>query len=296
MKRFASKVIEVLRQEVGYLEKKSGSQLEDKTANAGYNNYTKYARDLDALGYFYNGPKQGYPYCDVTVDWAFVQAYGVEAALELLCQPERSYGAGCGYSARYYQNKGQWHTKDPKPGDQIFFRNFAHTGLVIAVDEGYVHTIEGNTSPASGVIANGGGVWQKKYKRNDPCIDGYGRPNYDPEPEEGTAAPEAPDAYTREKFIREVQAAIGAEVDGIAGPETRGKTVTVSRYRNAAHPVVKPIQKRLHALGYTIVGEADGEAGPLFSLAVKQFQRDHSCITDGELTRAMGTWKELLKA
>ena len=32
--------------EVGYLEKKSNSQLDDKTANAGYNNYTKYWRDV----------------------------------------------------------------------------------------------------------------------------------------------------------------------------------------------------------------------------------------------------------
>lgn len=289
MKRLASKVIDVLRQEVGYLEKKSNAQLDDKTANAGFNNFTKYARDLDALGYFYNGPKQGYPYCDVTVDWAFVQAYGVEAALELLCQPEKSYGAGCGYSARYYKQKGQWHTRNPKPGDQIFFRNFAHTGLVVAVDDTYVHTIEGNTSTAAGVVANGGGVWEKKYRLGDSCIDGYGRPAYDPE--EGTQEP----VYSRDAFIREVQAAIGAEADGIVGPETRSKTVTVSRYRNSTHPAVLPIQKRLHALGYSVVGEADGEAGPLFSMAVKQFQRDHGCVSDGELTRGMKTWKTLLQ-
>ena len=39
---------------------------------------------------------------------------------------------------------------------------------------------------------------------------------------------EKKEAYSLEQFIREVQAACGAEVDGIAGPETLSKTVTVS--------------------------------------------------------------------
>ncbi|MCH1978243.1 hypothetical protein MCG44_00545 [Lawsonibacter sp. OA9] len=39
------KLISVASAEVGYLEKKSNSQLDSKTANAGSNNYTKYARD-----------------------------------------------------------------------------------------------------------------------------------------------------------------------------------------------------------------------------------------------------------
>lgn len=187
--RYASKVIAVSEAEVGYLEKKSNSNLDSKTANAGYNNYTKYARDLDALGYFYNGAKNGYPYCDVFVDWCFVQAYGVDAALDLLCQPKKSYGAGCDQSAGYYKKKGQFHKTNPKAGDQIFFWNSkkteaGHTGLVIKVDSTSVYTREGNTSGASGVIANGGGVCDKKYKLNDPDIYGYGRPNYDTEQEE----------------------------------------------------------------------------------------------------------------
>ena len=47
-KKYASKakaisaVTSVLFAEEGYLEKKSASKLDSKTANAGYNNYTKY--------------------------------------------------------------------------------------------------------------------------------------------------------------------------------------------------------------------------------------------------------------
>ena len=112
----------------------------------------------------------------------------------------------------------------------------------------------------------------------------------------GEVVPEKPvnDTYTLEKFIREVQAATGATVDGIAGPETIGKTVTVSRYKNDTHAVVKPIQKRLYALGYTQVGEADGEAGKLFDEALKEFQNKNHCFVDGEATAAMKTWRKLL--
>ena len=100
--------------------------------------------------------------------------------------------------------------------------------------------------------------------------------------------------YTLEMFIRDVQSVTGSVVDGIAGPETIGNTVTVSRYKNDDHPVVKFVQKRLTALGYAEVGEIDGVAGPLFDRAMKAFQRDNGCIVDGEATRALLTWRKLL--
>ena len=184
MARTASTVIALAKSEVGYLEKKTNANLDSKTANAGKNNYTKYARDLDAIPGFYNGKKNGYPWCDVFFDWLMVKSFGVEAAKEMLAQPDKSYGAGCGYSAKYYKEKGRFFTKDPKPGDQIFFWNsskteVAHTGLVSKVDSTKVYTIEGNTSGASGVIANGGGVFEKSYNLSYGRIYGYGRPTYD---------------------------------------------------------------------------------------------------------------------
>ena len=117
-----SKVIEVALAEVGYLEKKSNSNLDDKTENAGSANYTKYARDLDAMG-FYNGRKQSVAWCDVFVDWCFVRAYGKEVALKLTFQPTKASsncGAGCKYSRGYYKNNGRLFDT-PQPGDQIFF-------------------------------------------------------------------------------------------------------------------------------------------------------------------------------
>ena len=100
--------------------------------------------------------------------------------------------------------------------------------------------------------------------------------------------------YSLEQFIRDVQGATGSEVDGIAGPETIGNTPTVSRYVNREHAVVQFIQKRLLALGYAEVGEADGVAGAKFASAVAHFQQDNDCKVDGEVTAGNKTWKKLL--
>ena len=171
----ASKVVAVAVAEIGYKEKKSNSQLDDKAANAGSGNYTKYARDFDQkYPKWYNGKKNGFAWCDMFVDWCFLTAYGYENALRLLCQPEKSCGAGCTYSLRYYKNKGQFHTSGPKPGDQIFFGtsldNSTHTGIVEKVTAQKVYTIEGNTSDQ---------VARRNYALTNSRILGYGRPAYD---------------------------------------------------------------------------------------------------------------------
>ena len=100
--------------------------------------------------------------------------------------------------------------------------------------------------------------------------------------------------YSLTQFIKDVQAACGAKVDGIAGPETLSKTVTLSSSKNRTHAAVKPVQKRLYALGYTEVGKADGIAGIMFEAAVLHFQEDNRCWVDGEITAKNKTWKKLL--
>ena len=52
------KLIRIAAAEVGYIGHGSRSDL-DNTAGDGKAKYTKYARDLDAVGYF-NGKKQGF--------------------------------------------------------------------------------------------------------------------------------------------------------------------------------------------------------------------------------------------
>lgn len=175
----ASKVIKIALAEVGYLEKKSNKSLDHKTANAGWANYTKYGRDMHKL----YPAVMDFPaaWCDAFVDWCFQKAYGISNAKGLLGGNFDDYTVN---SAQLYKNKKAW-GKTPKLGAQIFFKGskggICHTGLVYDFDSTYVYTIEGNTSGASGVIANGGGVCKKKYARTYTRIAGYGYPNYDDE-------------------------------------------------------------------------------------------------------------------
>lgn len=164
--------------QVGYLGKKSNAQLDDFRANAG-GKWNKYARDLDALGDFYNGKKNGYDWCDVLVDWCFVKTFGRELAQKLLCQPDRSLGAGTGYSLNYFKQMGRLFTS-PQPGDQIFFGDSGstwHTGLVVKVEGGFVHTVEGNAGNPSAVRAC-------RYTIGGKIIKGYGRPDWSLVPDE----------------------------------------------------------------------------------------------------------------
>lgn len=101
-------------------------------------------------------------------------------------------------------------------------------------------------------------------------------------------------SYSLTEFVKDVQKACGAAVDGIAGQETLAKTVTISARKMVAHAAVKPVQKRLYALGYTQVGNADGIAGAKFTAAVKAFQKDNGCVQDGEITARNKTWRKLL--
>lgn len=180
------KLLSIAIAEIGYLEKRTNKSLDDKFANAGFNNYTKYARDLDKMG-VYNTPKNGYAWCDMFCDWCFITAFGLEIAMQITGQPMREYGAGCTSSANYYKRIGSFYKSNPQPGDQIFFTNdggktMAHTGLVEKVSGGRVYTIEGNTSSEAGVVANGGAVRRKSYELKYNRIGGYGRPLYNSVP------------------------------------------------------------------------------------------------------------------
>ena len=179
MANTVDKVINIALNEVGYLEKKSNSQLDSKTANVGDKNYTKYGRDMHKL----YPSVMDFPayWCDAFVDWCFYKAYGTSNAKSLLGGDFNDYTVA---SAQLYQNKGRWYKSNPKVGDQIFFKNtqrICHTGIVYKVDNSYVYTVEGNTSSGSGVVANGGCVAKKKYKLSNSSIAGYGRPKYDVE-------------------------------------------------------------------------------------------------------------------
>lgn len=174
-----------------------------------------------------------------------------------------------------------------------------HVGMVESVTGNSIKVIEGNKSNS---------VSYRTLAVNGRYIRGYCCPKYASKAASykapasttpssastSTSSASNSTSYTLVQFIKDVQKATGAKVDGIAGTETISKTVTLSAYRNRRHAAVKPVQKRLYALGYTQVGTADGIAGPKFTAAVKAYQKDKGCVVDGVITARNKTWKKLL--
>lgn len=160
------KLIQIAKNEVGYLEKASNSQLDSKTANAGENNYTKYWRDIKP-------DYQGQPWCAAFVSWCMMKAFGLDTAKKLLKHWPYVY---CPTMADLFTLNS-----NPKVGDiVIFYRNgtFTHTGIVIKVSGDRFWTVEGNTSGGSTIIANGGGVCQKSYYNSNLPGTKFCTPNY----------------------------------------------------------------------------------------------------------------------
>lgn len=283
MANTVDKVIAIALAEVGYLEKKSNSQLYENTANAGSANYTKYGKEMHDI----YPSVMDYPaaWCDCFVDWCFYKAYGVCNAKGLLGGNFNDYTPS---SANLYKNKGAWYTSNPQVGDQVFFKNskrIYHTGLVYKVDNSYVYTIEGNTSGASGVIANGGGVCKKKYALNYSKIAGFGRPKYD-------VVTTSSDTYTKTQCVKDIQITLGGlTVDGLCGSKTLSKLPTISKTKNSKHKIVKYVQKYLNAIGYNC-GTADGIFGAKSHNATVAYQKANGLSADGIIGK--NTWKKLI--
>ena len=180
-----------------YLEKRTNAYLDDFQKNAGYNNYTKFARDVDNWG---QPGCQGQPWCAEYQFWKLVKVLGITKALKIM-------GGGfynCQSITRHAKANGTWHST-PKDGALIIFRNGSHVGSVRSFDFSKVHTNEGNTSSAAGVVANGGAVRNKSYAISDPAIDGYvwidwgeEKPVVETWKATGTATSTVDDLYVRE--------------------------------------------------------------------------------------------------
>lgn len=293
------KLLKSAESQIGYLEKKTNSQLEDFTANAGSNNWNKYANYFDTkYPTFYNGKKNGYDWCDIFVDWNFVNTFSFDTGRKMLYQPLKSCGAGCSWSKTYYENNKRLYTT-PKVGDQVFFGT-SHTGIVVKVEGNIFFTIEGNTSGGNTVVANGGGV---AYK--GPYTVGgnktFGRPNWDLVGGDAyTNPPKFVMYYTQNSSqIKELQQNLNAlgyncsTPDGAYGTKTKAAVAAFQKDQgyvrsgnvdtvtwNKMKSIIKILQKNLNELGYNC-STPDGIAGPLTVTAITNFQKDHGIKATG---------------
>ena len=204
----------------------------------------------------------------------------------------------CNCMIALYKAKGRWKEKDsyiPKIGDIIMYDwqdngvgdnvgSADHVGLVTAINGTKLTVIEGNKNEA---------VAYRSININGKYIRGYCLPDYASKADKAVETIST-STYSKEVFIRDVQKAFGITVDGLAGPETINSTITLSAVLNRKHEVIRAVQRRLAALGYTSVGKIDGIAGVKFTQAVKEFQKKNGCIVDGEITARGKTWKKLL--
>lgn len=243
-------VIAIAKKELGYLEKKSNSNLDSKTANAGSNNYTKYWRDMANLGL---GNYQAQYWCACFVHWCFYKAFGLTTSQKLLLQ---KFFISCATMANLAKKAGCLYSS-PKVGDVILFykssSGYYHTGIVIKVTSDSIKTIEGNTSGGSSVIRNGGGVVEKTYKLSS----------------------------LNAKFMRPVYDSASTTSSTSSSTSSASDASSVLKKGDVGNNV-KAMQKMLIACGYSCGSAgADGDFGTGTVSALKKFQKASSLTVDG---------------
>lgn len=282
------KVIDIAFDEIGYLEKATNENLDDKTANAGDKNYTKYARDLWAVKFF-NSSKVGVAWCAVFVGWCFYKAFDKTTALKLLCQPSsNNCGAGCGSARNYFKSKNQLITENPKPGDVIYFYSsdkteVSHTGIVYSTDKTYVYTVEGNTSSESGVVANGGAVAKKRYKLSYERIAGYGRPDWGV-PDTSATEETAESGSFENETVSEIETSKTDKAEAAEQVTELANGLGGRVLENGSKgDDVKTLQELLNTLGFAKPElDVDGKYGYVTAKAVRVFQKAKGILVDGK--------------
>lgn len=246
---------------IGYKEKASRSYAEtaDKSAfdkNAGSANYTY-------PGYVCG--VQAQPWCAAMVSTAILRACGgSKADAKAVLHGVWPYTV-CNqvYDAAPSGYKGRRSAWTPKAGDIIVFTDDGttrtHTGLVYAVDNTYVYTIEGNS---------GNMCRKRSYLRTSSYIYGYVRP-----------------AYAAGSAVVAVIEQYGAIC--CKDPELHVLS------KGTAGPEVKTIQRIIYARGIDRTLSVDGEFGPKTKAGVIELQKQLGITQDGVV--GAKTWPAVLK-
>lgn len=252
------KVIKLAESQIGYHE--------------GANNQNQYADGKD-MKKLYGWNIQNQPWCDIFVDWLFIDCFGYDVGSAMTYQFAGCSGAACAQSASYYKARGAFYDR-PERGDQVFFYvsgGINHTGIVTSVSDTTITTVEGNTSDS---------VARRTYDIGSTVIAGYGRPKWalvealqlnDPGPGE--------QAVPSEK----------------EQPETIKITLEVRELSvGDTGPLVKLAQTLLESNGCTCGWYGcDGDFGPGTMQAVKNFQTSRKLKSDGIIGK--NTWTALVK-
>ncbi|MGW1558306.1 C40 family peptidase [Streptomyces sp. NPDC002144] len=153
----AQKILGIARAEKGYHEGR-------KTGH--WNNDQKYSDETPGLEW-----SDFQAWCATFVSWCAMKA----GLADLYPRT-----ASCATGVAWFKQRGRF-SAFPAIGAQVFFgkNGGTHTGLVYDYDDdpdGFIYTIEGNTN-ADG-SPEGDGVYEKKHRRKDAYVFGYGYPAF----------------------------------------------------------------------------------------------------------------------
>lgn len=109
------------------------------------------------------------PWCVPFVEWAFIQAYGKEVALKMLCIPDGKFVSSVTALVRFFKRGNLWHWKMNQAGWLVFLRTnhewTNHVELIVSVSDTEITSIGGNCNNE---------VRMNTYQWDDARISGYG--------------------------------------------------------------------------------------------------------------------------
>ncbi len=180
-------LIAIALSQLGYEEGNSDGSFSGESG--GSSNYVEFSYNMGDLGIGYGG--SDYPWCASFVSWCLYQSRCTDQATysslgrfhqndsayiwkEISCSQWVNQLKSAGYF-KYSAYKGGSYV--PQSGDLVYFQSGdspSHIGICLYVKDGYIYTVEGNTSDASGLETNGGGVYFKNYSLTSSYLYGYG--------------------------------------------------------------------------------------------------------------------------
>ena len=270
----------------GYCEKATNAveHIEDKIANAGYNEFNRFAKWLDdnCPGYLNKVANQSWiGWCTVYLPWVICELFGEDAAAAFFHIPgkgKKNLQMSVGMTANYFKGAGEYHPRagfDPQEGDIAFFDpaekgGFAHVGWVYGrADNGKVITSEGNTGRTADLPYCGGCTAIKQYWTYDKRITGYARPDW--------AMLDAMLGEGSEEQTKPVPAPAPA-------PEEKALKLmpyTALLKQGSQGDAVDALQRALDAVGFDTAADPDGVFGRATDAAVRAYQKSKGLQVDG---------------
>lgn len=153
------KIKAAAKAEVGYQEGRSGGH---------WNNREKFAAQVPGMAWVSD---DGQPWCAVFNCWLDLQG-GLKPAVDF------PLTASCDVAGNWFKGQKRW-SQYPAVGAWVLFgtsSDLSHTGRVVAYDDTWIWTVEGNTNTDGS--REGDGVYAKKHARREARIMGYGYPRF----------------------------------------------------------------------------------------------------------------------